>query len=52
MWGIVVQKGEREGGKKERKGEKSGKEWNVLLYFDASSSFLRNTQNIGISEYI
>jgi hypothetical protein len=32
MWGIVAQKGEREGGKEERERQKkSGKEWNLLF---------------------
>jgi hypothetical protein len=32
MWGIVAQKGEREGGKKERKGEKERKRVELVNY--------------------
>jgi hypothetical protein len=31
MWGIVKQKGEREGERKKEKEKKSGKEWNLLF---------------------
>jgi hypothetical protein len=31
MWGIVAQKGEREGGKKERKGEKERKRVELVI---------------------
>jgi hypothetical protein len=47
MWGIVAQIGEKKGERKKEKEKKSG-----TCNFDASSFFLRNTQNIGISDYI
>jgi hypothetical protein len=42
----------RKGGGKERKKEKEKKSGKESCYFDASPFFLRNTQNIGISDYI
>ncbi len=42
----------RKGGGKERKKRRKRAEKSGTCYFDASSFFLRKTQNIGISEYI
>jgi hypothetical protein len=42
----------RKGGGKERKKRRKRAEKSGTCYFDASSFFLRNTQNIGISDYI
>jgi hypothetical protein len=39
MWGIVAQKGEREGGKKERKGEKERKRVELVISMRAPSFF-------------
>ena len=39
------------GGGKERKKRRKRAEKSGTCYFDASSFFLRNTQNIGISDY-
>jgi hypothetical protein len=55
MWGIVSQTGERKkerekGRKKERKKERKEKK-SGTCYFDTSFFFLRNTQNVGISDY-
>jgi hypothetical protein len=39
MWGVVAQKGEREGGKKERKGEKERKSVELVILMRARSFF-------------
>ena len=39
MWGIVAQKGEREGGKKERKGEKERKRVELVILMPVPSFF-------------
>jgi hypothetical protein len=39
MWGIVAQKGEREGGKKERKGEKERKRVELVISMRVPSFF-------------
>jgi hypothetical protein len=39
MWGIVAQKGEREGGKKERKGEKERKGVELVISMRVPSFF-------------
>jgi hypothetical protein len=39
MWGIVAQKGEREGGKKERKGVEERKRVELVIWMRVSSFF-------------
>jgi hypothetical protein len=41
----------RKGGGKERKKRRKRAEKSGTCYFDASPFFLRNTQNVGISDY-